>query len=158
MTILIEWMNSLCPFRKNNICLVYKPIFHLFQGTFFRHGKDIPKRFISKGVKLQGRVKEIDLDGIVYVQHIPILDLRLPWLKKPRTELLPMTLAFVDLTPNCKKWLEQNLLDTHIWFKVLRREKDQDQLQAALFHQKVFKIKVKVWSNCQPASHATISS
>lgn len=86
-------------------------------------------------------MKEIDLDGIVYVQHIPILDLRLPWLKTPRTELLPMTLAYVDLTPNCKKWLEQNLLDTHIWFKVLRREKDKDQLQAALFHQKVFKIK-----------------
>ncbi|XP_071145248.1 protein C3orf33 homolog [Mytilus edulis] len=112
-------------------------------GTFFRHGKDIPKRFISKGVKLQGRVKEIDLDGIVYVQHIPILDLRLPWLKKPRTELLPMTLAFVDLTPNCKKWLEQNLLDTHIWFKVFRREKDKDQLQAALFYQKFL-----VWRTC----------
>ncbi|XP_052082274.1 protein C3orf33-like [Mytilus californianus] len=112
-------------------------------GKFFRHGKDIPKRFISKGVHLQGCVKEIDLNGIVYVQHIPILDLRLPWLRTPRTELLPMTLAFVNLTPNSKKWLEQNLLDTHIWFKVLRWEKDNDQLQAALFHQKFL-----FWTTC----------
>jgi len=50
-----------------------------------------------------------------------------------------MTLAFVDLTSDgSKDWLKNNLLHKHVWFQVLKVEKEHDMsLQSAVFKQKV---------------------
>lgn len=108
-----------------------------FQSKVFHHGKDIPKRFIKRGVNFQGQVKEISTDGKIYVQHLPILDLRLPWLRTQRTDMLPLTLAFVELNSASRKWLECNLSNKEIWFKVLRVEDDGNILQSTVYQQKV---------------------
>lgn len=115
-----------------------------FQAKIFRHGRDIPHRFIRRGVSFQGHVKEINSNGTIYAQHIPILDLRLPWLRTPRTDMLPLTLAFVELNSTSKEWLNSNLSDRKIWFKVLRVEDDGNILQTAIFQQKVKHFKVRI--------------
>lgn len=114
-------------------------------GKFIKHSSEIPKRFITKGIHLQGTVKEIHSDGLIYVQHIPILNLRLPWQQSERRELLPMNLAFVDLTSDgSKDWLKNNLLQKHVWFQVLKVEKEHDMsLQSAVFKQKFL-----FWKTC----------
>lgn len=115
-------------------------------GKFIKNVNEVPKRFITKGVHLQGNVKEIHSDGKIYVLHQPLLDLRLPWNRSPRRDYLPMTLAFVDLTDQSRVWLKENLLHKNVWIQVLKIEEENSYLpvgQAAIFQQKFV-----LWKTC----------
>jgi len=44
----------------------------------FRHVDEIPADFIRNQVRLQGRVNSVGDNGTLHIQHIPILELRVP--------------------------------------------------------------------------------
>lgn len=61
----------------------------------FQNVAEIPEEFIQKAVRLQGHVKSVRDDGALYVQHIPILELRVPF--KKRKDKGPTLLNFNGL-------------------------------------------------------------
>ncbi|GAB1603838.1 protein C3orf33-like [Argonauta hians] len=82
----------------------------------FSRPEDVPRNFIKKNVKLQGRVEKVGEEGKLMVDHEPIV--RLPWHKdKPP---LAIKLAFLEITPHSRLWLLKNVSDKHIWFRPIR--------------------------------------
>lgn len=84
--------------------------------------KDIPVGFITNNVRLQGCVRKISSDGVLHVEHIPMIALRLLQ-HNPGAPLLPVHVAGVDVLDPGVNWLEKNLHQQHIWFTLVAANK-----------------------------------
>ncbi|KAK3602418.1 hypothetical protein CHS0354_022206 [Potamilus streckersoni] len=103
----------------------------------FKRVEDIPAEFISKHVKLQGNVCRVQPFGVLYVRHIPIITSRWKyWETKEEQHLLPVKLAFLDVTPAGNKWLVDKVTNKNVWFTLLAVEPG-DPPAAALCHVKL---------------------
>lgn len=56
--------------------------FSVFQSRVFTRVEDIPSSFVKKRVRLRGRVKKITDDDVLSIDHIPVIQLRLPFTKE----------------------------------------------------------------------------
>jgi hypothetical protein len=84
--------------------------------TTFRYVDEIPTRFIKHHFKLRGCVKRVDDNGVLQIQHIPIVEL---W-EKSNVRLLPITLAGgLSIPDPGRVWLRDNVVDHHVWFQPL---------------------------------------
>ncbi|KAM3932366.1 protein C3orf33 homolog [Leptodactylus fuscus] len=92
--------------------------------TKFTSAKDIPEQFIKKNVKLRGKIICVT-EETIEIDHIPISLPILRSLQKRwhRQGSLLVKLAGVELTPNGKIWLQNNLQPSQtLWFQLLNRE------------------------------------
>ncbi|NXR13199.1 CC033 protein, partial [Semnornis frantzii] len=94
------------------------------QTTKFTSALDIPVEFVTKNVKLRGKLHHITEKGLE-VEHIPIsipllTSIQRKWQSKG---LLLVRLAGVELAPSGMAWLQQELKPKQmIWFQLLGRE------------------------------------
>ncbi|KAH3858440.1 protein C3orf33 homolog [Dreissena polymorpha] len=102
--------------------------------TVFRHVSDIPEEYVQKQVRLQGQVKKVDDDGVLHVQHVPILRIRIPFKKESAIGSLPLHLACIDIGPEGRLWLQQHVQEKTIWFHLMHRSK---HLNHYVLHSKV---------------------
>ncbi|NXP74081.1 CC033 protein, partial [Ramphastos sulfuratus] len=92
--------------------------------TKFTSALDIPVEFVTKNVKLRGKLHHITEKGLE-VEHIPIsipllTSIQRKWQSKG---LLLVRLAGVELAPSGMAWLQQELKPKEmIWFQLLGRE------------------------------------
>ncbi|NXX43696.1 CC033 protein, partial [Tricholaema leucomelas] len=92
--------------------------------TKFTSALDIPVEFVTKNVKLRGKLHHITEKGLE-VEHIPIsipllTSIQRRWQSKG---LLLVRLAGVELAPSGMAWLQQELKPKQmIWFQLLGRE------------------------------------
>ncbi|NXN19094.1 CC033 protein, partial [Indicator maculatus] len=92
--------------------------------TKFTSALDIPVEFVTKNVKLRGKVHHITEKGLE-VEHIPIsipliTSIQRKWQSKG---LLLVKLAGVEWAPSGMAWLQQELKPKQmIWFQLLGRE------------------------------------
>ncbi|XP_064021239.1 protein C3orf33 homolog isoform X2 [Pogoniulus pusillus] len=90
----------------------------------FTSALDIPAEFVTRNVKLRGRLHRITERGLE-VEHIPIsipllTSIQRRWQSKG---LLLVRLAGVELAPSGMAWLQQELKPKQmIWFQLLGRE------------------------------------
>ncbi|XP_055341728.1 uncharacterized protein LOC129590485 isoform X2 [Paramacrobiotus metropolitanus] len=84
--------------------------------TKFTDAKNIPPGFFMSNISLHGRVKNVDDNGILFVDHIPII--RTPWSHRTDSQLR-VRLAVVAHTPPSLKWLQTNLVGRPIFFQLL---------------------------------------
>lgn len=90
--------------------------------TKFSHVKDIPAHFTAKNYRLQGNVRTVSDTGELYVEHIPILQLKLFSHHVDFVNLLKVNVAGVSITPEAVKWLSVTVLDKHVWFRLLQAD------------------------------------
>ena len=57
-------------------------VIFFFQTKIFRKLEDIPKEVITKHFKLLGKVTGIGEFGVLQIQHIPILEMKIPLISK----------------------------------------------------------------------------
>ncbi|KAL3861426.1 hypothetical protein ACJMK2_007460 [Sinanodonta woodiana] len=106
-------------------------------GKVFKRVEDIPAEFISKHVKLQGNVCRVQPFGVLHIRHIPIITSRWKyWGNKEEQNLLPVKLAFLDVTPAGNQWLVDKVTNKNVWFTLLAVEPG-DPPAAALCHVKL---------------------
>ncbi|XP_054241746.1 protein C3orf33 homolog [Indicator indicator] len=92
--------------------------------TKFTSALDIPVEFVTKNVKLRGKLHHITEKGLE-VEHIPIsipliTSIQRKWQSKG---LLLVKLAGVEWAPSGMAWLQQELKPKQmIWFQLLGRE------------------------------------
>ncbi|NXF98569.1 CC033 protein, partial [Eubucco bourcierii] len=92
--------------------------------TKFTNALDIPVEFVTKNVKLRGKLHHITEKGLE-VEHVPIsipllTSIQRKWQSKG---LLLVRLAGVELAPSGMAWLQQELKPKQIiWFQLLGRE------------------------------------
>ena len=68
---------------------VCSSLYHLyFQTKIFTQVKDVPKHFITSHMKLLGKVTEIGEFGILHIQHIPIVDMKVPFRPKKTGKMI----------------------------------------------------------------------
>ncbi|TNN01728.1 hypothetical protein fugu_011110 [Takifugu bimaculatus] len=96
--------------------------------TRFRAASEIPARFIERNVSLRGRVRSVSDRG-VEVEHVPIyLPVLSPLLSKVKgvdSSSILVHLAGVELTPEGRVWLQENLAPAQtVWLKLISREDD----------------------------------
>ncbi|XP_061576364.1 protein C3orf33 homolog isoform X2 [Cololabis saira] len=113
--------------------------------TKFRRASEIPSRFIERNVSLRGKVHSITEKGIE-VEHVPIfLPVLSPILSKHKdVSISPMLvhLAGVELTPEGKMWLQNNVTPPQtVWLKLISREDDS-------LYCLVSKSRRSLWSCC----------
>ncbi|XP_023150090.1 protein C3orf33 homolog isoform X1 [Amphiprion ocellaris] len=94
--------------------------------TKFQAVCQIPSRFIERNVSLRGKVHSITERGLE-VEHVPIyLPVLSPLLSKHKdvsTGPLLVRLAGVELTPEGRVWLQQNVAPAQtVWLKLVSRE------------------------------------
>jgi len=86
--------------------------FHLVK--VYRHNSEIPLEFIRKSIKLHGVAKSIDLNGVLSVQHTPVL-----FASKQSAERLQLICAGVQpLHDDYPKYMHKNVVDQKISFIV----------------------------------------
>ncbi|XP_067102563.1 protein C3orf33 homolog isoform X2 [Osmerus mordax] len=94
--------------------------------TKFNSVSEIPAHFIEQNVSLRGRVKSITEKGLE-VEHIPIHVPLLSTLLTRRvcSSRLAVHLAGVELTPEARLWMEENLSPTQVvWLRLLSRDQE----------------------------------
>ncbi|XP_076472259.1 protein C3orf33 homolog [Babylonia areolata] len=95
-------------------------------ATTFRHVSDIPTKFVTSHVTLQGLVQEVSGSGALHVCHQPVVSLPFStWLHRLRsgtqdTGTLTVELAGVEMTPKAAQWLSQHTTGQHVWFTLLQ--------------------------------------
>ncbi|KAL4221617.1 hypothetical protein ACF0H5_019874 [Mactra antiquata] len=106
----------------------------LYLSKVFTRVEDIPASFIKKKVRLQGKVKKINDEDVLWIEHVPVIRLPQPFTRqnKPK-ELLPVHLACIDLSPDGRLWLKDNILQQIVWFHLLHRTQHGDGNQAQLY-------------------------
>ncbi|XP_047450000.1 protein C3orf33 homolog isoform X2 [Mugil cephalus] len=97
--------------------------------TKFQAVHEIPARFIERNVSLRGKVHSITERGLE-VEHVPIyVPVISPLLSKQKDVSAPpllVHLAGVELTPEGRAWLQENLAPAQIvWLKLISREDDR---------------------------------
>ncbi|XP_052821504.1 protein C3orf33 homolog [Mya arenaria] len=95
--------------------------------TVFTRVEKIPTDFIQNRVQLLGQVRRIDNDGVLHIQHKPIVKLKVPFTKPKSTDLLPVHLACIDVSLEGHLWLQQNMLERVVWFHLLHRSKEHGE-------------------------------
>ncbi|XP_022066332.2 protein C3orf33 homolog isoform X2 [Acanthochromis polyacanthus] len=113
--------------------------------TKFQTACQIPPRFIERNVSLRGKVHSITERGLE-VEHVPIyLPVLSPLLSKHKdvsTGPLLVHLAGVELTPEGRVWLQQNVTPAQtVWLKLISREDDT-------LHCLVSQSRGSLWSYC----------
>ncbi|KAK3104966.1 hypothetical protein FSP39_014229, partial [Pinctada imbricata] len=88
----------------------------------------VPQEFITEGIKLQGHVKAVGSGGILYIRHIPLINLR-RWSRNSPEKAVPMSVAMVDMTPYGSKWLQDNVHQQHVWFRILAVDSGKSSTQ-----------------------------
>ncbi|XP_070685792.1 protein C3orf33 homolog isoform X2 [Pempheris klunzingeri] len=96
--------------------------------TKFRAVSEIPARFIERNVSLRGKVHAVTERGLE-VEHVPIhLPVLSPLLSKHKgvcASPMLVHLAGVELTPEGRVWLQENLSPAQtVWLKLISREDD----------------------------------
>lgn len=96
--------------------------------TKFRVASEIPARFIEKNVSLRGKVHSITETGL-QVEHVPIhLPVFSALLSKHAdvsASPLLVRLAGVELTPEGRTWLQENLPPSQtVWLELISREEE----------------------------------
>uniref|UniRef100_A0A8C6SZE3 TNase-like domain-containing protein n=1 Tax=Neogobius melanostomus TaxID=47308 RepID=A0A8C6SZE3_9GOBI len=98
--------------------------------TKFHTASHIPVHFVEKNVSLYGKVHSVTERGLA-VEHVPVyLPVISSLLHKkynvcPSPSLLQVHLAGVELTPEGRQWLQENLLPAKmVWVKLISREDD----------------------------------
>uniref|UniRef100_A0A3Q0RNI3 TNase-like domain-containing protein n=1 Tax=Amphilophus citrinellus TaxID=61819 RepID=A0A3Q0RNI3_AMPCI len=94
--------------------------------TKFQAAREIPARFIERNVSLRGKVHSVTEKGLE-VEHVPIyLPVISPLLSKYKgvsTSPLLVHLAGVELTPEGRLWLQENVAPSQmVWLKLISRE------------------------------------
>ncbi|XP_045161406.2 protein C3orf33 homolog isoform X2 [Mercenaria mercenaria] len=106
----------------------------IYMTKVFTKVEDIPAQFIRKQVKLRGKVKEVNDEGILSIEHIPIWRLRVPFIRQNQTnECLPVHLACIDLSPEGRLWLSENTLHKVVWFHLLHRTGSHNDMGSHLY-------------------------
>lgn len=105
----------------------------IYLTKVFTRVEDIPAQFIHKKVKLRGMVKEITDEGVLSIEHIPIMRLRIPFTKRKVNECLPVHLACIDLSPEGSLWLTNNVLNKVVWFHLLHRTSSYNGMGSHLY-------------------------
>uniref|UniRef100_A0A674N721 Chromosome 3 open reading frame 33 n=1 Tax=Takifugu rubripes TaxID=31033 RepID=A0A674N721_TAKRU len=113
--------------------------------TRFRAASEIPARFIERNVSLRGRVRSVSDRG-VEVEHVPVyLPVLSPLLSKVKgvdSSSILVHLAGVELTPEGRVWLQENLAPAQtVWLKLISREDD-------MLHCLVRRSQGSVWGRC----------
>ncbi|XP_060073367.1 protein C3orf33-like [Ylistrum balloti] len=108
----------------------------------FSTAKDIPKHFIKNGVHLRGRVASFGVNGILHIDHKPLLTIKPRWLQHfYKTKSLSVELAYVSVSPLGQQWLRSNILGKKVLFQPLQiQEKShpwEDSVVAAVYIPKV---------------------
>ncbi|XP_059187406.1 protein C3orf33 homolog [Centropristis striata] len=96
--------------------------------TKFQAASEIPARFIEKNVSLRGKVHAITERGLEVEHvpiHVPVLSTLLLKHKGVSTSPMLVHLAGVELTPEGRVWLQENLAPAQtVWLKLISREDD----------------------------------
>lgn len=99
---------------------------HLRLHHRFTSSSDIPPRFYQQNVKLLGTVRHRDKDtNVLSVSHIPPLPSRFVSLftrshkEKSNEDLLKVSIAGVQLTKSGENWIDINIVNRNVWFKLL---------------------------------------
>ncbi|XP_070762528.1 protein C3orf33 homolog [Enoplosus armatus] len=113
--------------------------------TKFQAASEIPARFIERNISLRGKVHSVTEKGLE-VEHVPIhLPVLSPLLSKHKgvcTTPMLVHLAGVELTPEGKVWLQNNLAPAQtVWLKLISREDDT-------LHCLVSQSRGSMWSYC----------
>ncbi|KAK2138708.1 hypothetical protein LSH36_2531g00002 [Paralvinella palmiformis] len=122
------------------ICCV-SPLIHL-QTKKFCKVNEIPVRFITKHVRLQGHVEKVSPEGVLSVQHTPILTTR--WSNQSQDVPLPITLTAIDLLPPGINWLQSQLNRQHIWFRLMSTRDAVEVSAVVTWKQKWYKQAINV--------------
>lgn len=75
-------------------------------------------------MELRGRLKEINLDGSLQVEHLPVL--RMPWHRSD--QCLCLRLAYINPTISGTYWMKLNLKDPLIRFTIFDRNVQRNEL------------------------------
>ncbi|XP_041656615.1 protein C3orf33 homolog isoform X2 [Cheilinus undulatus] len=113
--------------------------------TKFQAASEIPARFIERNVSLRGKVHSVTEKGLE-VEHVPIyLPVLSPLLSKHKgmhTSPMLVHLAGVELTPEGRAWLQNNLTPSQtVWLKLISRKNET-------LHCLVSQSKGSMWSYC----------
>lgn len=92
----------------------------IYMTKVFTSVDEIPVSFIKRRVKLRGKVTEICDDGVLRIEHIPIVRLRVPFWS-PGTGSIPVHLACIDISPEGRLWLTEKVWHKVVWFHLLHR-------------------------------------
>lgn len=121
----VGWQNS------RDIELIY---FCCLQCTKFTNASRVPKSFIRKNMELRGQLREINHDGTLQVEHLPVL--RMPWHRSD--QCLSLRLAYTNPTISGTYWMKLNHNNQPIRFTLFDRNVQRNEL-VALVRSKVLK-------------------
>ncbi|PVD35373.1 hypothetical protein C0Q70_02333 [Pomacea canaliculata] len=118
---------------------------HLVQT--FRQVSDIPSKFVTSHITLQGQVKQINHKGLLLINHEPAFVIPFSsWLRKYRKksnpDMLPVQLANVQMTEPGREWLEGNVLHKHIWFQLLFKTEENVMCSVSIRKNALFKTNI----------------
>ncbi|CAD5122579.1 DgyrCDS10992 [Dimorphilus gyrociliatus] len=102
--------------------------------TKFKSANQIPERFITRHVKLQGFVRSIDEVGNLKIEHQRLI--HLPYLNN-HTKSLNVSLAGVILKEGGVNYLKSNFMSEKVWFRLMNRI-DSNSLDCIILHKPSF--------------------
>ncbi|KAJ0063814.1 hypothetical protein NL108_006780, partial [Boleophthalmus pectinirostris] len=96
--------------------------------TKFHAASQIPLRFVERNVTLHVKVHSVTEKGLA-VEHVPIYLPVISSLLHKKHNMSPSSLqvhlAGVELTPEGRQWLQENLLPAKmVWIKLISQEDD----------------------------------
>ncbi|XP_033832550.1 protein C3orf33 homolog [Periophthalmus magnuspinnatus] len=96
--------------------------------TKFHSVSQIPLHFVERNVTLYGKVRSVTETGLT-VEHVPVYLPVISSLLHKKHNMCPsplqVHLAGVELTPEGRQWLQENLLPAKmVWIKLISREDD----------------------------------
>ncbi|KAL5013424.1 hypothetical protein ScPMuIL_007694 [Solemya velum] len=104
----------------------------------FEHVEDIPERFFTRAIRLQGKIHNVDSQGILHTKHIPIINIRRWTSFTDTTALLPIKIACVDITTEGQVWLK-GLEKKVVWFRLFNKECHPEQsIECTVYLSKIF--------------------
>ncbi|XP_060563004.1 protein C3orf33-like [Ruditapes philippinarum] len=104
----------------------------IYVTKIFTKVEDIPAQFLRDRVKLRGKVQQVHHDGMLSIEHIPILRLKIPFVKQ-NIDCLPVKLACIDVSPEGRLWLNRNILHKAVWFHLLHRNGSLNGMGSQLY-------------------------
>lgn len=129
----------------------------IYMTTVFTSIQEIPEAFISKQVKLRGKVIQVCDNGLLKIEHIPIMRLRVPF-KAEKKGNLQVHLACIDVSPQGKLWLEANCSHKVVWFQLLHRNIAKSHLYSKLEIPRLLRRNIRVNEELIQKGLASISS
>jgi len=92
--------------------------------TKFLNVNAIPEKYVQHNYSLQGVIREVQQNGRLKVEHIPILELKaFSKYDIPKDQqYLELQLAGLDVGTEATEWLQSNTVGKEVWFHLLARQ------------------------------------